>query len=109
MAQITNIVSEALQARIRAILPSQAGFTEDLQAQNVIVPIVDLTPTAEGSSLRANLQEAVTLTQANVFEINNANTTVISTPGLWRLVAGIAMRASSSTGVTTEANINLTD
>ena len=38
MPQITPITSEALQAKIRQLLPSQIGFGEDLQAQNVIVP-----------------------------------------------------------------------
>ena len=59
MAQITQITSEALQATIRRLLPSQQGFGEDLQASNVITPIIDLTPTAEGSSLSENLSTAL--------------------------------------------------
>ena len=51
MAQIINITSEALQATIRRLLPSQQGFGEDLQATNVVQPIIDLTPTAEGTVL----------------------------------------------------------
>ena len=49
MAEITSVTSEALQRKVRELLPSQRGFGEDLQAQNVIVPIVDLTRSAEGS------------------------------------------------------------
>ena len=53
MSQIIPIVSEALQATVRRLLPSQNGFGEDLQASNVIVPIVNLTPSAEGTELRS--------------------------------------------------------
>ena len=49
--EITPITSEALQAVIRRLLPSQRGFGDDLQATNLITPIIDLTPTAEGSSI----------------------------------------------------------
>ena len=45
MAQLINLTSEALQATIRRLLPSQQGFGEDLQATNVVTPIIDLTPT----------------------------------------------------------------
>ena len=51
MAQLISITSEALQATIRRLLPSQQGFGEDLQASNVITPVIDVTPTAEGLSL----------------------------------------------------------
>lgn len=77
MAQITNVTSEALQAQIRRLLPSQQGFGEDLQAQNVIVPIVDLTETAEGSVLRADLQTASCLTNTS-FSVQNTTTTVLT-------------------------------
>lgn len=58
MAQLINLTSEALQATVRRLLPSQQGFGEDLQATNVVTPIIDLTPTAEGSVLRQDLQRA---------------------------------------------------
>jgi hypothetical protein len=80
MSQIINITSEALQATIRRLLPSQQGFGEDLQASNVITPIIDLTPTAEGSVLPAYLQQASTLSNT-AFNIRNATSTIISTPG----------------------------
>lgn len=59
MAQIRQVVSESLQATVRRLLPSQQGFTEDLQASNVITPIIDLTPSAEGSSLDTDLARAI--------------------------------------------------
>ena len=62
MTQIIPIVSEALQATVRRLLPSQSGFGEDLQASNVIVPIVNLTPSAEGTELRSDLQRSLDFT-----------------------------------------------
>lgn len=85
MPQITTITSEALQATVRRLLPSQQGFGVDLEAQNVIVPIVDLTPTAEGSFLPSYLQTAysfgnITFDQAQ----NGASVTIINNPGFWK-------------------------
>tara|TARA_Y100000004_G_scaffold67038_1_gene75132 strand:- start:1505 stop:2032 length:528 start_codon:yes stop_codon:yes gene_type:complete len=85
MAQITSITSEALQAKIRQLLPSQQGFGEDLQAQNVIVPIIDLTETAEGSTVRADLQTAIAFGSQTAFEVTNASTTIANTTGFYRI------------------------
>lgn len=86
MAQIRPIVSEALEATIRNLLPSQNGFTEDLQAQNVIVPIIDVTPTAEGSQLREYLQRAISFTDNTSFASRNNTVTLANTPGFWQVV-----------------------
>jgi hypothetical protein len=96
MAQITNVTSEALQARVRALLPSQQGFGEDLQASNVILPVIDLTNTAEGSGLPSYLQTALTLTDATTFSVNNTSTQIINTAGFWQINATFSSRASSS-------------
>lgn len=56
MAQVKPVTSEALQATVRRLLPSQNGFTEDLQASNVIIPTLNLTPSAEGSELPLELR-----------------------------------------------------
>ena len=91
MAQIINITSEALQATIRRLLPSQQGFGEDLQATNVVTPIIDLTPTAEGSVLPAELQQALNFGGATAVNVVNATTTVISTTGFFRLTGAITV------------------
>lgn len=77
MAQVTSITSESLQAEFRRLLPSQQGFGEDLQASNVILPIIDLTSTASGSDLGVNLQTASGLTNTH-FNVNNTTTTVLT-------------------------------
>lgn len=85
MAQVRQVVSEALQSTVRDLLPSQQGFTEDLQASNVIIPVIDLTPTAEGSRLDANLQTALSFADITAFEISNTTTTIINNTGYWRV------------------------
>ena len=97
MAQITNVTSESLQAKIRQLLPSQQGFGEDLQAQNVIVPIIDLTETAEGSLLRSDLQTALN-TSNDVVTVDNSSETIANTAGFYRVdyVANLHIGNSSS-------------
>lgn len=96
MAQITSVTSEALQSTIRKLLPSQQGFGEDLQASNVITPIIDLTQTAEGSSLPNYLQTALSLTDATTFSVNNGSNAIINTAGFWQINANFTSRASTS-------------
>ena len=98
--QLINITSEALQATIRRLLPSQAGFSEDLQAQNVITPIIDLTPTAEGSQLPDYLQTAYSHGDTTTDDATNATTTLTSTPGFYRLHGTSIAHASTSAGTT---------
>ena len=93
--QITSVTSEALQSQIRTLLPSQEGFGTDLMAQNVIVPIIDLTSAAEGSSVPQNLQTALAFGSQTPFAIANATlTTIISTSGFHR-VFGVANATGS--------------
>ena len=86
MAQITRVTSEALQATLRRLLPSQQGFGEDLEASNVIIPTIDLTPTAEGSQLREDLQSATDKGMTSVVGVAGATTSITSTAGFYRLV-----------------------
>lgn len=96
MAQIRQVVSESLQATIRRLLPSQQGFTEDLQASNVIQPIIDLTPSAEGSTLDTDLARAISFGNLTAFSKNNGTETVINTPGFWKVQAGVSLLGSGS-------------
>lgn len=107
MAQIRQVVSESLQATIRRLLPSQQGFTEDLQASNVITPIIDLTPSAEGSGLAVDLARALSLGSQTAFDVNNTTSTLINTTGFYRVFGGVSVRGNN-TG-TREAYFELTD
>ena len=88
MAQVTSVTSEALQTQIRNLLPSQQGFGEDLQASNVIVPIIDLTATAEGSALPLDLSSAATF-ESTEFEVTATATDIISTTGFYKLIGSL--------------------
>tara|TARA_Y100000004_G_C8938018_1_gene422953 strand:- start:55 stop:588 length:534 start_codon:yes stop_codon:yes gene_type:complete len=107
MSQIINITSEALQATVRRLLPSQQGFGEDLQAVNVITPVIDLTPTAEGSQLPGYIQTAIAFGSQTTFDVAGATTTITSTPGFYRIIGSSTVVSSGSTGV--ESAIRLGD
>lgn len=95
MAQIINITSEALQSTIRRLLPSQQGFGEDLQAQNVVVPIIDLTPTAEGSSVPEDLRTAIGFSDITEFDVVGTSTTIINAPGFYRVTGTMSVQPGS--------------
>lgn len=97
MAQIIRITSEALQATIRRLLPSQQGFGEDLQATNVITPVIDVTPTAEGSQLPVDLARSLDISAAAV-EVGNSTFTTSVTPGFYR-VFGVSIIANTNNQV----------
>ena len=115
MGQEFFINSEELESKIRQLLPSQggrgAGF--DLSASTQIVPIVDLTESAEGSNLRQDLQSSFGLDNINSFLTTNSSTTLITTTGYWRVIGTSNLRGSSTAdrinqfqitdGVTTKA------
>jgi len=106
MAQVTSVTSEALQAEIRRLLPSQQGFGEDLQASNVILPIIDLTRAAEGSSVPTDLQTAINFGGASTYDVSNATTTVVSGTGFFRIIGNCTARGSSANNI---ASININD
>ena len=81
--EIITVNSETLQTQIRDLLPSQNGFGSELQASNVITPIIDLTNAAEGSTLPVSLQQAFDFSTTTA-KADNATTTLISQTGFWR-------------------------
>ena len=92
------------------MLPSQGGFQAgvDLSASTQIVPIVDLTETAEGSNVRADLQTALSLTSVTSYLVNNTTSTLINTTGYFRVfgtatnLAAVACRFELTDGATTK-------
>jgi len=85
MAQVKSITSDSLESAYRGLTPSQSGFTEDLQASNVILPIIDLTASAEGSSVRQDLQTAWDITTTNVTIGTGTPTDIVTNTGFWYL------------------------
>ena len=89
MAQIRSITREALEAFIRNNSPSQNGFTEDLQASNVIQPVLNITDAAEGTTTPQYLQTALAFGSQTTFEVSNTTSTIANTPGFWRVTGVI--------------------
>ncbi len=97
MGQEFFIKSDNLESQVRKLLPSQGGLGQgfDLSASTQIVPIIDLTETAEGSGLRSDLQTALSHSTANEFNIINTTTTIINNTGYYR-VAGTAVMITAA-------------
>jgi hypothetical protein len=102
--ELSAVQSEALQSKIRELLPSQQGFGTDLVAQNIIVPVVDLTAAAEGSAVAQNLQTAIAFGSVDAYSVRNTTSTIISGTGFYRIF-GSACSAAVSAG-TVGANIS---
>ena len=109
MGQEFIIKSQALEDKINQLLPSQGGFEAgvDLSASTTVIPIIDLTESAEGSGLRQDLQTALSLVSATAFDVNNTTTTIINTTGYFRVTGTFTMR--SDTSVVQNIDINMTD
>lgn len=106
--QLSSVTSESLQATIRRLLPSQQGFGVELAASNVITPIIDLTPSAEGSSVPEFMQRAMTLNSVTTMNVQNAVTTGPATSGFWQIRGCFQLSPNVST-VLTNVKLYLTD
>ena len=98
--EIITVNSETLQTQIRDLLPSQNGFGSELQASNVITPIIDLTSAAEGSGLPVDLARALAFGSQTAFNISNATTTIANSPGFYRVYGTAAIRGSGNQSAT---------
>jgi hypothetical protein len=87
MGQEYFINSQELESKVRDLLPSQggAGAGFDLSASTQIIPIIDLTESAEGSNVRADLQTALSLTSITSFDVSNTTTTIVNNTGYFRI------------------------
>jgi hypothetical protein len=91
MASEFFINSQELEDKIRQLLPSQggAGSGFDLSASTQIIPIIDLTESAEGSNLRQDLQTSLSFDSVTSFDVANSTATLINNTGYYR-VFGVA-------------------
>ena len=109
MGQEFFINSQNLEDKIKSLLPSQggAGAGVDLSASTQIVPIIDLTESAEGSNLRQDLQTALSLTSVTTFDVINSTQTIVSNTGYFRVFG--ALTFSSDGSPIAFGNFSLTD
>lgn len=99
MGQEFVIKSTAIEDKINQLLPSQGGFQAgvDFSASTMVVPIVDLTESAEGSSLRLDLQTAIDFA-TDFNSVANTTTTLVTTTGFYRVfgVSNVGNDATST-------------
>lgn len=109
MGQEFFIKNSTLESKVRELLPSQGGLGAgfDLTASTQIIPIVDLTESAEGSNVRADLQSALSFNDITSFDVTNTTTTIINNTGYYRVI-GVCSSVSDS-GSTVNATFELND
>jgi len=106
MGQEFTINSPEIESTINDLLPSQGGYGVgiDFSASTMIIPIIDVTPSAEGSILRSDLQSSFSLTNSTNTLLTTSSQTLINTTGYFRCVIGGKMN-DSGIGTT----VSLTD
>ena len=110
MGQEFFVNSQELEQKVRNLLPSQGGLGagQDLSASTQIVPIIDLTETAEGSNVRPDLQTAFSLKSITSIQVFNTTSTIINNTGYYRVYGNVTLdgagdfRFSLTDGVTTK-------
>jgi hypothetical protein len=107
MGQEYFINSQELESKVRDLLPSQggAGAGFDLSASTQIIPIIDLTESAEGSNLRADLQSAFSHKSITAFAISGSTADIVTTTGYYR-VFGIFSSNSNTTGKSASISVD---
>ena len=108
MGQEYFINNQELENKVRDLLPCQggAGAGFDLSASTQIIPIIDLTESAEGSNLRQDLQTSLSHDTATSFAVSNATTTLINNTGYWRVFGSYSVLEASGSAQTDSFNIS---
>lgn len=109
MGQEFFINNQTLENKVRTLLPSQggAGAGFDLSASTQIIPVIDLTESAEGSNVRADLQTALSLNSSTAFDFSNSTVTIANNTGYFRIFGTLSVIADASSNV--DAKLQLTD
>ena len=108
MGQEYFINSEQLEAKIRSLLPSQggAGAGFDLSASTQIIPVVDLTESAEGSNRRQDLQSSLSHKTVTDFDISFVSSVLVNTTGYYRVFGNIQILNDNTAQRSAEIFIN---
>ncbi len=108
MAQEFVVNSPNIENKINQLLPSQGGFGAgvDFTASTMVIPIVDLTESAEGSILRQDLQSCLKF-NSTAYNVSGAtNTDIIITTGYFRFKGLMSL---VQVGASANININIFD
>jgi hypothetical protein len=78
-------VSEDFQRAFRNQFPSQTSTGRDLHVSDIVIPVVDFTPTASGASLPLNLRFALNNNVTTVTAEASATADLITTTGFFQV------------------------
>tara|TARA_B100000513_G_scaffold195199_1_gene125354 strand:+ start:78 stop:614 length:537 start_codon:yes stop_codon:yes gene_type:complete len=92
----TPFVSEDFQRAFRNQFPSQVSSGRDLHVSDVVVPVVDFTPTASGASLPLNLRFAINNSVTTVTAESSATAELINTTGFYQVYFSFINQNDSS-------------
>lgn len=98
MGQEYFINSQQLQDKVSNLLPSQggAGAGFDLSASTQIIPIIDLTESAQGSNIREDLQKSLSFNSVTNTTVTNTTTTLVNNTGYYRIFGTVNLIANSN-------------
>tara|TARA_E500000081_G_scaffold83295_1_gene84573 strand:+ start:999 stop:1544 length:546 start_codon:yes stop_codon:yes gene_type:complete len=100
-------VSENFQRSYRNRFPSQTSTGRDLHVSDVIIPVVDFTPTASGTSLPINLRQARSTATGFVQEFSSVTEQdLITDTGFFNVFVNAQLSADELNG---QWNIKLTN
>tara|TARA_R110000737_G_scaffold187559_1_gene210091 strand:+ start:45 stop:569 length:525 start_codon:yes stop_codon:yes gene_type:complete len=107
MSQEFFINSQELEDKIRQLLPSQggAGASFDLSASTQIIPIIDLTESAQGSNVRQDLQTALSFGSSTRFIAENNTQTPTVSAGWYQLTFVSSILSTAATNPSVEIQI----
>jgi hypothetical protein len=89
-------VSEDFQRAFRNQFPSQTSTGRDLHVSDIVIPVVDFTPTASGASLPLNLRFATNNNVSATSATSDTTATLISSTGFFNIYYSFAARAADS-------------
>lgn len=95
--EIITVNSPNLETQVAQLLPSQRGFGSELQASNVIIPVIDLTTSAEGTNVPEYAQRAWDFSTTHN-KIENATTDLVANPGFYQVDANASYVAGGADG-----------
>ena len=85
----TPFVSENFQRSYRNAFPSQVSSGRDLHVSDVIIPVVDFTPTTATTSLPFNLLTSINYNTIHTSINTGALTTITSDTGFFKITANL--------------------
>ena len=91
-----EVISPAIETLLRTQLPSVAGYGGLVRATNTIIPVLDVSAAAEGTSLDTDLARALAFGSQTAFEVTNSTSNIATVPGFYRVIGVLTNSTGSS-------------